>query len=157
MDSHMIKNTEWGTVAYLQHSIYGSAGNVRINNNSAYITGYDAVNEPTAGHNVYNQYESTKFGVDGTNTVNYKNPSSQVASTTGNYTGIYDMSGGAWEYVMGVMGNTSAGSSGLGTDIDEKYYDSYNANSTENVFKYRILGDATAELGHLEVIVKQDK
>jgi len=36
-ESHMMKNTEWGAVAYLQHSKYGSATNVRSNNNSAII------------------------------------------------------------------------------------------------------------------------
>jgi len=77
----------------------------------------------------------------------YKNALSKVASTTGNYTGIYDMSGGAWEYVMGVRGNTNAGSSGLGTNIESKYYDIYNTNSDETTFQYRILGDGTAEFG----------
>ena len=49
LDSHMMKNTEWGAVAYLQHSAYGSGASVRINNNSDYITGYAANNEPTCG------------------------------------------------------------------------------------------------------------
>ena len=34
LDSHMMKNTEWGVVAYLQHSAYGSSTSIRINNNS---------------------------------------------------------------------------------------------------------------------------
>ena len=29
LDSHMMKNTEWGSVAYLQHSRYGSGSSVR--------------------------------------------------------------------------------------------------------------------------------
>ena len=106
-DSHMMKNTEWGAVAYLQHSVYGSQVSVRINNNSAYITGYAAKNEPTCGYTGKNEdcnvFESTSLGIDGINTYNYKNNASVVASTTGNYSGIYDMSGGSWEYVMGVM------------------------------------------------------
>ena len=32
-DSHMMKNTEWGAVAYLSHSNYGIGTEVRINNN----------------------------------------------------------------------------------------------------------------------------
>ena len=47
LDSHMMKNTEWGAVAYLQHSVYGSQVSVRINNNNSYITGYQANDEPT--------------------------------------------------------------------------------------------------------------
>jgi len=111
MDSHMMKNTEWGAVAILHHSDYGSQASVRINNNAAYLTGYAAKNEPTCGHTGNNEacnvYESTEAGVDGVNTYNYKNSLSVVASTTGNYSGIYDMSGGAFEYVMGVMADST--------------------------------------------------
>ena len=34
LDSHMIKNSEWGSISYLQHSKYGSQTSVRFNNNS---------------------------------------------------------------------------------------------------------------------------
>ena len=61
------------------------------------------------------------------------------ASTTGNIYGIYDMSGGAWEYLMGnynnYSGNNSLANSGYtGTNgpsssarswPDAKYYDLY--------------------------------
>ena len=152
LDSHMMKNTEWGAVAYLQHSAYGSRASVRINNNSAYITGYAAVNEPTVGYNTYTDYESTTLGVDGTNTYNYFNPLSVVASTTGNYSGVYDMSGGSWEYVMGVMLNATnttpiIGGSGFTTFPEAKYYDIYLYNTNTNVYSYGILGDATIEMG----------
>ena len=93
LDSHMMKNTEWGAVAYLQHSIYGSATSVRINNNSDYITGYAANNEPTCGYTATNE-ECNRYCNDGTCNTAY--PNSVLASTTGNITGIYDMSGGVW-------------------------------------------------------------
>ena len=32
LDSHMMKNTEWGAVAYLSHSKYGNIASLRINN-----------------------------------------------------------------------------------------------------------------------------
>lgn len=152
LDSHMMKNTEWGAVAYLQHSKYGSATSVRLNNNSAYITGYAAVKEPTVGMGYYKDCENTAVEMDGTNTINYKNPASQVASTTGNYTGIYDMSGGAWEYMMSVRGDIKVGNVGIDSlnSIEKKYYEEYifNTNSNSaNSYKYRILGDATGELG----------
>ena len=41
LDSHMMKNTEWGAVAYLSHSKYGINKEININNNSNYITGCD--------------------------------------------------------------------------------------------------------------------
>ncbi len=110
LESHMMKNTEWGAVAYLTNSQYGrcdssnkNCSEVRINNNSNYITGYSAKEEPLVGAPVYNSTDSTTLNQDGENGFNYNNHTSQESSTTGNYTGIYDMSGGAWEYVMGVM------------------------------------------------------
>ena len=160
LDSHMMKNTEWASVAYLQHSIYGSQASVRINNNEAYITGYVSTTEPTLGYSGAsidgNRHESTSLGVDGTYTVNYLNANSGVASTTGNRTGIYDMAGGAWEYVAGYTtgASTVGGDSGI-TSIYQgfftdstytKYWDKYT--STNNTqFSNRILGDATGEMG----------
>ncbi len=157
----MMKNTEWGSVAYLQHSKYGSMASVRINNNSAYITGYAATVEPTLGYNNEtsidgNRVEPTSLGSDGIYTVNYLNQKSVVASTTNNYSGIYDTSGGAWDYVMGytTKATTLGGSSNITSLYSNffsdsaylKYWDKYN--STERTdYNNRILGDATGEMG----------
>ncbi len=160
LDSHMMKNTEWGTVAYLQHSVYGSQASVRINNNSSYITGYAATVEPTTGptssSTSTNRHESTSLGVDGTYTVNYLNSKSSVASTTGNKTGIYDMAGGAWEYVAGYTtgASTVGGNSGITSIYQDfftnstytKYWDKYTS-TTDKQYNNRILGDATGEMG----------
>ena len=160
LDSHMMKNTEWGAVAYLQHSIYGSQSSVRLNNNSAFITGYAAAVEPTKGHSATsidgNRYVSTSLGKDETYTINYLNSNSSVASTTGNKSGIYDMSGGAWEYIMGYTtgATTVGGASGI-TDLYPnfftdttytKYWDKYTS-TTNTQYNNRILGDATGEMG----------
>ena len=134
LDSHMMKNTEWGSVAYLQHSTYGSQTSVRTNNNSSYITGYAATVEPT----------------------NYLNQNSVVASTTSNYSGIYDMSGGAWEYVMGyttgatTVGGTSGITSLYSNFFSDSSYSKYWDRHTSTVYSNynnRILGDATGEMG----------
>ena len=160
LDSHMMKNTEWGAVAYLQHSAYGSQASVRINNNESYITGYASTTEPTKGYNGAsidgNRHEATSIGVDGTYTVNYLNNNSSVASTTGNKTGIYDMSGGAWEYVAGYTtgASTVGGSSGITSlypnffsdSTYTKYWDKYTSTTNTN-YNYRLLGDATGEMG----------
>ena len=111
LDSHMMKNTEWGAVVYLSHSKYGNMKKIRINNNNSYITGYSGIEEPIIGYNggistEGNLIESTAPGVDGKNSVNYLNIKSTMSSTSGNYSGIYDMSGGSWEYVMGVVVDT---------------------------------------------------
>ena len=50
-----MKNTEWGAVAYLHHSKYGSHKNIRTNNNSSHLTGYAAINEPTLGFTSSNE------------------------------------------------------------------------------------------------------
>ena len=175
LDSRMMKNTEWGAVAYLEHSVYGSVVSVRINNNSSYITGYQANNEPTCGYTGTNE-ECNRYCNDGTCNTAY--PNSVLASTTGNISGIYDMSGGAWEYVMGVMvdeegkpmsGRNSIYNSGFngtfgcptcdsdtsglteltgGYDFpDSKYYDTYAYATTDEQYQRRILGDATGEMG----------
>ena len=161
LDSHMMKNTEWGSVSYLQHSVYGSMTSVRINNNKAYITGYAGTEEPTLGYNggtsiAGNRVESTSLGADGTYTINYLNQNSTVASTTNNYTGIYDMSGGAWEYVIGyTTGATTVGGSSSITSLYSnffsdssyaKYWDKYTSTAYTN-YNNRILGDATGEMG----------
>ena len=114
-DSHMMKNIEWGAVAYLKQSIYGlGITDIGINNNSSYYTG----------------------GETGTS---YKTNTGQ--STSGNITGVYDMSGGAWEYVMGNY-NKTAGSSGLTVSrVPAEHIDIY---SGANVAASH-LGDATGE------------
>ena len=162
LDSHMMKNTEWGSVAYLQHSKYGSQASVRINNNSSYITSYASTSEPTLGYNngtsvEGNRVESTSLGQDGTYIINYLNQHSVVASTTNNYSGIYDMSGGAWEYVMGyTTGATTVGGSSDITSLYHnffsdssysKYWDKYTASTLNINYNNRILGDATGEMG----------
>ena len=113
-DSHMMKNIEWGAVAYLKQSIYGlGITDIEINS-GGYNTG----------------------GGDGTS---YKTNTSQ--STTGNITGVYDMSGGAVEYVMGNY-NKTAGSSGLTVSgVPAEHIDIYSGTSVSASH----LGDALGE------------
>ena len=114
-DSHMMKNIEWGAVAYLKQSIYGlGITDIGINSNNSYYTG----------------------GGSGTS---YKTNIGQ--STTGNITGVYDMSGGAYEYVMGNYGKTK-GSSGLTVSgVPAEHIDIYSGTSVSASH----LGDALGE------------
>ena len=114
-DSHMMKNIEWGAVAYLKQSNYGlGITDITINNNSSYLTG-------------------------GGNGTSYKTNTGQ--STTGNIYGVYDMSGGAHEYVMGNY-NKTAGSSGLTVSgVPAEHIDIYSGTSVSASH----LGDATGE------------
>ena len=144
----MMKNSEWGAVAYLSHSRYGANREIYINNSSEYYTGRSGgnVGGSTAINTVYtNQTSTTLYNSSGfytwdgylleynTNTKSGTHDISKVASTTGNITGVYDMSGGAYEYVMGyyspagsTWGATSSGDyAGFSSQPNSKYYDDY--------------------------------
>ena len=135
----MMKNDEWGAVAYLSHSRYGVNREIYINNSSGYYTGRSGgnVGGSTAINTVYtSQTSTTQYNTYGfytwdgylleynTNTKSGIHDMNKVASTTGNITGVYDMAGGAYEYVMGNYNNTIK-SSGFTTLPDSKYYDNY--------------------------------
>ncbi len=144
LDSHMMKNTEWGAVAYLSHSKYGIDKEVRINNNNAMKTGYAAL--PNTDQSNYPGASG-----DGSNfNTAWNTENGFTASTTGNITGVYDMSGGAWEYmaayVEGKLNNSGFQDEDLGK-LDPKFIDEYDKESTVNSYKNMILGDATGEMG----------
>ena len=140
LNSHMMKNDEWGAVAYLSKSKYGKQNEeVWINNSSSYITG-------SAGN-------SASAGTDAGTTNDYTSTQGVKASTTGTVYGVYDMSGGAWEYVAGYVNNghgnlTTYGSSLVNGDAKTKNVyskassDSYENNYNANSSKY---GDAVYE------------
>lgn len=95
ISSHLMKNSEWGAIAYLTQSSYGRNRNeVTVNNSSGYITG-------AAGNSV-------SAGMDIGTTNDYSSNQGIKASTTGNATGIYDMSSGGWERVAGYVNNGHA-------------------------------------------------
>ena len=119
-DPHMMKNSEWGAVAYLsQNATYGKGSEVWINNNTSYITGRagDGVSETSSSSTGEHAYNTTQ---------------GQNASTTGNVTGVYDMSGGAWEYVAGYVNNSYA------DDYAESLIDAVNAGNTKYADVYSI-------------------
>ena len=143
-DSHMMKNSEWGAVAYLSHSKYGVNREIYINNSEGFYTGRSGgnVGGSTPINGTYTDQTSTTqsntygfYTWDGyllnynTNTKSSTRDLTKVASTTGNITGVYDMSGGTWEYVMGNYNNT-VGSSGFSTFPASKYYDKYTTTSS---------------------------
>ena len=114
-DSHMMKNIEWGAVAYLKQSIYGlGITDITSNGAGSYLTG----------------------GGSGTSYI-----TNILQSTTGNVFGVYDMSGGVYEYVMGNY-NKIAESSGLTVSgVPAEHIDIYSGTSVATSH----LGDATGE------------
>ena len=151
-NSHIITNYEWGAVSYLTNSKYGRCTNgscieVTINNCSSYITGIGA-----------DSVSASSSSSTCTTTANkYNGTKGLLASTTGNITGVYDMSGGAYEYVMGNASTTSGSyvfpeagglSSSLYDDIT-KYITTYAYGSSETdqtAYNRARLGDATSEV-----------
>ncbi len=149
LDSHMMKNTEWGAAAYLSHSQYGIGNEVNINNTKDYYTGYSAAP---------NTDQSTREGTYAVHTEKettqpWDSPVGYLASTTGNISGIYDMSGGVWEYVAAYRkGSTTVNKSGFNEEeikeqISAGYIDEYDGASSTTTYNKRILGDATGEMG----------
>ena len=121
VDTHMMKNSEWAAVAYLSQSKYGKLGNgnftgankeIYQNKSDSYITGcsYGSPSNENTDYGCQYAYDSEGNGT--------------VASTTGNIYGIYDMSGGSWEYVMGNY-NDVIGNSGFLSMPEAKYYNKY--------------------------------
>ncbi len=145
LDSHMLKNTEWGAVAYLSNSIYGIEGKININNNYDYKTGYSAA--ANTNQNIYPG--DTGKSDEPTKTMPWDTPTGYLASTTGNISGVYDMSGGAIEYVAAYAKDTQDYSNLTSSDY-QTYADYFNVYSSEGLIilnKHRILGDATGEMG----------
>ena len=110
-DSHMMKNSEWGAIAYLAQSKYGLNGtniyinNVNLNNTtkSVYaVTGCAGATEDASqvATTITELNNRTASGV-----YVWTQKSGTKASTTGTIYGIYDMSGGAWERTAGLVNN----------------------------------------------------
>ena len=111
LNSHMLKNSEWGAVAYLTESAYGRNGTeVTQNTSKDCITG-------------------SAEGSDGNTNTDYTSSDGQKASSTGNVHGIYDLSGGTCEYVSIYYNGEDA------KDVLEKYgYSFAKVNGESNKF-----------------------
>ncbi len=125
-ESHLMKNSEWGAVAYLTHSQYGRNGHeISINKSSSYITG---------------------SGTDGED--------ANKASSTGNKFGVFDLSGGAYEYVAAFNEQDTNGYETTYGNEDfpgadkkiTKYATKYSSTSSTPSYDSYLPGDATYEV-----------
>ena len=120
LKSHMLKNSEWGAVAYLTESSYGRNGTeISQNRNSDYKTG------------------------GGTETAYFD--TNKLQSSTGNEYGIYDLSGGQWKFIAAYYkdGKLDNGES-IVKDSNNGYSTVYSGTNITEAYKY---GDATYETG----------
>lgn len=162
VDSHLMKNSEWGAVAYLAHSQYGRNGSKITINNIEVSKAVDFAQTVTgyAGNTInasVNQIETldTKLK-DSYNEKSYAwyTKEGKLASSTGNLYGVYDLNGGSSEYVASYLegideesGNYYAKSL-LENKKSNKYCTIYQfaGSNTENYEANKsIYGDALAE------------
>ena len=124
LDSHLIKNSEWGAVAYLSHSKYGRNKTERASNSNS--------NYYTAG---------------GSGATTHTNV---LQSTTGNCYGIFDMNGCSRESVAAYVSGWSTGGNGESLiNADSKYKDVYDQPDSSTDYgekdNVRVYGDAIWE------------
>ena len=162
-NTHMMKNTEWGAVAYLSQSKYGKMGNPNYSgiNKEIYInnSGRDTYTgrsggSPSASETTYGSYsydDKSCSTSSSTCTGNKEVGKGTGASTTGTIYGIYDMNGGRSEYTMGnwvgsVEASGFTASNLPGGSSESKYYEKYTGTDSEEVIlENSIKGDATYE------------
>ncbi len=123
IDTHLIKNIEWGVVAYLSKSNYGQGENeIWINPANNFTTG-------CAG-------DSVSSGETTGCLRTYETSNGQKTSTTANLYGIYDISGGSWEYVSAYVDNGQAGSGASIIGSLLKYKDLYTVTTDNGATNY---------------------
>ena len=156
-ETHMMKNMEWGAVTYLSHSKYGINKEIAINSANTFTTGCGP--------------QSAGSTTSGATCNSYNTTLGQSSSTTGNVYGVYDMSSGTLEYMMGNMvysngqqmsgykatnnynsaftGYLGDGTSFTGTYAfpSKRYYDKYSYDASSfTTYTRGKLGDATKEM-----------
>ncbi len=124
-DSHQMKNSEWGAVAYLTQSSYGRNG-TEISLNNYYTT------ESSPWRTAITGMCTNGISGDKTTTLGnaYNTAIGVKGSSTANITGIYDLNGCVWERTTAYISN---GNASLST-----YGNSY-TNTTANTNGYQTL------------------
>jgi hypothetical protein len=127
IDTHLMKNIEWGAIAYFSKSAFGQNTN-EVWINPSYTTATIDTTTGCAGDSVSaSRTEGCLRTYDTANGVK--------ASTTGTIYGIYDMSGGNYEYIAAYVNNgdsilTTYGSSLISAGA--QYKDVYTVGGTDD-------------------------
>ena len=148
MQSHLIKNSEWGAVSYLAYSAYGRNGTeVKPNLASNQITGAGSTsNGATYASTSLDTFEG-RYG--------YKTTAGMEASTTKNIYGVYDMVGGSNEFVSSYVNNSNSNLSANGSALQNTstiyFSQSYNRGDTDDssanyTANRGVLGDGIYEI-----------
>ena len=134
LSSHMVNNNDWGAATYLSSSKYGAGYNgVQINANGAeHRSSYGTTGcGPQSNGNTSSYSDSGTLGTPqacGNADRSYNGTLGQLASTTNNPTGIYDMAGGGWEYVAASYSDNLSNShaQNFGDTAHPPYVNTYN-------------------------------
>ena len=142
-DSHQMKNSEWGVVAYLTQSSCGRKG-TEVNLNNYYTTASSPWRTAITGMciNSTSGDATTILGNAYNTTIGVK------GSSTGNISGVYDLNGCIWEYTAGYItnGNTN-GYKTLSTKYATVYPYSSIDNQINNYNTYKDLKSSTYGYG----------
>ena len=144
VNTHLMKNSEWGAVAYLCYSKFGSVPMINGCGNSASGYYYDMyTGMGPASSSSESRYDATaKSGHE------YNTSNGMLASTTGNVYGVYDMCGGAWERVATYLDN---GNGNLNT------YGKSSSNSSVKYFESGVLNSAYSSLWEGYEVSEEEK
>ena len=113
-DSHLIKNSEWGAVAYLGQSKYGldeveiCMNNANLNDTTKSVY---AITGCSGKSSKENQVLTTVEKINSRKQEDiyvWTQKNGTKASSTGTIYGVYDMAGGAWERTTGLINNGDA-------------------------------------------------
>ena len=130
LNSHLIKNDEWGAVAYLSKSKYGKeTEEIGLNTSVDFITG-----------SVGDKYTPTIS--------DYTSEEGVKASTTGTIWGIYDMRGGAAEYIAAYVDNGHSMLTKYGESMingEEKKKNVYDTGTSDS--QYKNYGESKSKYG----------
>ena len=123
VDTHLIKNDEWGAVAYLCYSPYG---NVPMINGSCVNAGSYSYNLYT-GAGPQSSSSEDKYTYDSNHA--YNTELGVLTSTTGNEYGIYDMAGGCQDPVAAYLNNKNNNLNNNGNSTYATYFTNNELNS----------------------------
>ena len=156
-DSHLMKNSEWGCVAYLARNTKYGIGSMDIAVNNKNLDNGGTSNTQAQGNTKASAYAVTGYNSNNNEWNDYLG-TNVSPSTTGNIYGIYDMSGGTWERTASYINNGKTGngvSVVVGKEKSTKYatvypYSDVGANDDEkSVANYKlndkIYGDSVRE------------
>ena len=168
LSSHMVNNNDWGAATYLSASKYGAGYNgVQINangvdyDNSQGTTGcgpWENGNTGSYGNSgLAIDHKGISVGTLGTQQAcssdgirAYNSTLGQLASTTNNPTGIYDMSGGSYEYVAASYSNdlNSSSTSYFSQAAHPPYVNTYNFSNFNSCIYQTCGGQALYEVNN---------